>query len=100
MNDTQRQVLDSALANYQNSAGGEQITFGKLVVSLLANEFETEAKQMVQIIEDEEFPTTRGNYGKYMQILNGQSGFYRLALVKALIDAGAGQGLQDAMAVM
>ena len=101
MDEQQKRDLNRALRNYKaTTEDSEKIYFGKQITALLASEFTVEAKQMVQIIEDEEFPTTRGNYAKYMQILNGQSGFYRLALIKALIDAGAGQGLQDAMAVM
>ena len=101
MNDTQKLELETALTNYKAATDDNgKIHFGKQITHILASEFTVEAKQMVQIIEDEEFPTTRGNYAKYMQVLNGQSGFYRLALIKALIDAGAGQGLQDAMAVM
>ena len=93
--------LKLALENYKTATDeSTKLGFAKEVTSLLASEFTVEARQMVQIIEDDPFPTTQGNYGKYMQVLQGQSGFYRLALVKALIDAGAGQGLQDAMAVM
>jgi len=93
--------LKLALENYKTATDeSTKLGFAKEVTSILSSEFTVEAKQMVQIIEDEQFPATRGNYAKYMQILNGQSGFYRLALIKALVDAGAGQGLQDAMAVM
>ena len=70
------------------------------VISLLASEFKSEAEQMVQSIENDQFQTTKGGYGRYMAVLSGLSGLYRLAMVRALQTAGAGQGLNDALMVI
>lgn len=72
---------------------------GNAITAHLAEDFETEAKAIVGLIESDQFPTTRGSYGRYMAIINEFQGFYRLGMIRALKNAGAGQGLDDAVRV-
>lgn len=75
---------------------------GDEIINVLAIEFAPEAKEAVQAFENDKLMTTRGNYGKYMQFLSmpNMRGMYKVAMVKALRTAGAGQGLSDALRVM
>jgi hypothetical protein len=81
---------------------GDQANYDRIkgeIVDLLAQEFAPEAKEAVQMFEGDKIKTTRGNYGKYGSFLSQFQGLYKLGIVKALRNAGAGQGLEDALRV-
>ena len=73
-----------------------QITTG------IADMFKPEAEEAVKMFEGDSLKTTRGNYGKYMQFLSDPQlkGLYLKGMIQALKNAGAGQGLSDALRVM
>jgi len=70
------------------------------IMEEMAKLYATEAKEIVDKFENDSIKTTRGNYGKYMQILSGMKGLHRGAMVFALKDAGAGRGLDDALRII
>ena len=70
------------------------------IMEEMAKLYAPEAKEIVQKFENDKLKTTRGNYGKYMQVLSGLEGIHKGAMVFALRDAGAGQGLDDALRVI
>jgi len=70
------------------------------ISELLSKLYAPEAKEMVDRFENDRIKTTRGNYGKYMQVLSSLKGFHRAAMVLALRDAGAGRGLVDAVKII
>jgi hypothetical protein len=65
----------------------------------LAKLYAPEAKQIVQKLENDPLKTTRNNYGGYMDELSRFTGFHKGAMAFAMRDAGAGQGLRDAIKV-
>jgi len=70
------------------------------IMEEMAKLYAPEAKEIVAKAENDPVKTTRGNYGKYMQVLSGLEGIHRGAMVFALRDAGAGRGLDDALRVI
>ena len=100
METTQKTKLNKAVEVYKAATtDDEKLKAGTVIVELLAPEFEDEAKLAVKMLEGDTMETTRGNYAKYGALLGEVKGFYRLALIKALRDAGAGRGLDDALRV-
>ena len=75
-------------------------TLIRQVVDLIALDLKPEAEEIVAKFENDSLKTTRGNYGKYMQVLSGFDGVYFVAFVNALRQAGAGRGLDDAVRVI
>lgn len=79
---------------------GDQAAYDRIksqIVDLMAEIFEPEAREAVQMFEKEGVKTTRGNYGRYGSFLSQFQGLYKLGIIKALRKAGAGQGLDDAL---
>lgn len=68
------------------------------IVDAIALEMKPEAEEIVAKLEGDKLKTTRHNYGRYMALLSGfPAGIERIGFVKALKNAGAGQGLEDAV---
>lgn len=70
------------------------------IMEELSKMYASEAKILVKRFENDPLKTTRGNYGKYMQVLSSLKGIHRGAMVFALRDAGAGRGLEDALRIV
>jgi hypothetical protein len=70
------------------------------VIDLLAEEMNPEAKEIVDRYDNDTFPTTQYNYGKYMQALGMFKGIYQVAMIKALRKNGAGLGLDSAVKII
>ena len=86
----------------QAKESGDQATYDRIkgeIVDLMAEIFEPEAREAVQMFEGDKIKTTRGNYGKYGSFLSQFQGLYKLGIIKALRKAGAGPGLDDALRV-
>ena len=71
----------------------------KEIVNIVAEMLKPEATELVELCENG-IETTKGNYGKYMQFLSGLKGIQFVGMVKALRNAGAGQGLDSAIQII
>jgi len=122
LNDPKRDALDSSEDVQNTSTSNDPINDNELIekIKSMIQEYKTtkdksmlkpiaqemakfyapEATKIVSRFENTRIKTTRGNYGKYMQILSGLEGLHRTAMVFALRDAGAGMGLDDAIRVI
>ena len=90
-----------ALATEFKTANPErQVAIRNELITAIALGVKKEATEMVMMFENDELQTTQNNYGKYMQALSGFQGIYFTAMVKAMKDAGAGQGLDSAIAII
>ena len=66
------------------------------IIGIYAVEFAPEARDLVNSIESDPFPTTQYGYGRYLAAIGCLKGFPQLGLILAMKNAGAGQGLMDA----
>jgi len=88
-------------ARYQFVDATEKTKVAEEIVDITAVDLAPEATALVASVESDKLPTTRNSYGRYYQFLGAvPSGIFRVAMVKALVDAGAGPGLQDACRVL
>jgi hypothetical protein len=100
MNDLKDLVQRLKIATESNDT--EQVkSLGLQIVESLAKLFKPEAEEVVKAFEGG-METTKGNYGRYMQFLSNPQlkGMYFPGMVKALKNAGAGQGLDDAIRIV
>ena len=73
------------------------LTISKSIVDTLAAEFKPEAEELVKAFESDKHPATKGNYARYMGIVGPMKGMYRIGMAQAMLNAGAGPGLADAL---
>ena len=89
------------LATELKSASKERIEAIKIeLTNIIAEELKPEAIEVVRELENDTRKTTKGNYGKYMNLLSNMKGIYFYAMVKALKDNGAGMGLNNAVTII
>ena len=71
------------------------------IIDVVSVMFKSEAEELVKSIESDPIKTTKGNYGRYMSAISqmGLTGLYLKGFIKAMRNAGAGQGLTDALKI-
>ena len=100
----QNQLLKDLVTRYKAALAANNQEEIKLLIPQMSDEigvmFKPEAEEAVQMFENDDMKTTKGNYGRYMSFLSSLNGLYKQGMIKALRNAGAGQGLDDALRVM
>lgn len=95
MIDLKKQV--EAIKNAQNDLEKQGAKIE--AVRIIAKIFEPEAQEFVKLTEAK-FATTQNHYGDYMHFLGGFTGLYRLGMIGALKNAGASEGLDNAINIV
>jgi len=92
-------TLKALATEFKTADPIRKVEIQKEIINIIAIELKPEATEMVESFENG-METTQGNYGKYMQVLSDMKGIYFPAMVKAMRDAGAGQGLDSAIKII
>jgi len=97
MTDQQTLQLKALAEQYkvETDAAAKKKLYGQLT-DIIALDIAPEAEALVKSIESDPYPVTQGNYARYMSVLHRHQGMFQVAMMKALVTAGAGQGLRDA----
>jgi hypothetical protein len=95
-------TLKALMEEKKTATKERQVEIIKQIVEIIAIELKPEATEMVNAFENDELKTTKDNYGKYMQALSAPElkGVFFFAMVKAMRDAGAGEGLDSAVKII
>ena len=89
--------LQKLAVEYKTATPDRRKSIKRSMVDIVAEALEPEASQLVRHIEAKP-ETTKNHYGDYMRALSQCPDMLtKLGLSKALIDAGASQGVNDAL---